>query len=151
MVLFSPTQTVPFNISCRAGLVVTKSLIVCLRNLLCLLLWMTALIDRVFLAVYFSNSAHWIYYATLFWSVKFLWVNLLITLFVFPSKLGTSFVWLLLGLFFYLSLYFANLTMICPDIGLLLLTLMRVKISASWILMSVSFSRLKKKKQNLWK
>ena len=100
---FFPTQRVPFNISCRAGLVVVNSFSFCLseNSLSFLLFWMIALLARVFLAAYFSHSACWIYHAIFFWLARFLWRDLLLTLFVFPCQLGTSFVLLLLGFFLY--------------------------------------------------
>ena len=70
------------------------------------LFWMIALLNRVFLAAYFSRSACWIYHVILFWPAKFLGRDLLLTLFVFPCELGISFLFLLLG-FFSLSIYFA--------------------------------------------
>ena len=50
-----------------------------------------SLAGKVFLATYFSHSACWIYHGILFWPVKFLWIDLLLTLFVFACKLGISF------------------------------------------------------------
>ena len=58
--------------------------------------------------------------------------------------LGISFFMLLLR-FFSLSLYFANLTTICLGVSLLFFNLILTRVlSASWIWLSVSFSRLKK-------
>ena len=101
---------------------------------------MTTLLDKEFLAAYFSDSAHWIYPATLFLPAKFLWIGLLQTWSVFPCRLRTFFP---LVAFMILSLpeYFVNLTMICLVDGLFLLNLMGV-LCASWILIFVSFSRL---------
>lgn len=69
------------------------------------LFWMTALLDRVFLPAYFSHSACWIYHATFLWTAKFLWIGLLLIQFIFPLKLGTPFVLLLLGFFLYLCFF----------------------------------------------
>ena len=102
---------------------------------------MTALLDKEFLAAYFSDSAHWIYPATPFWPAKFLWIGLLQTWSVFPCRLRTFF-----PCCFHDSLLasvFVNLTMISLVNDWFLLNLMGV-LCASWILMSVSFPRLEK-------
>ena len=52
---------------------------------------MTVLLGRVLLAAYFPHAAHGIFHATFFWPAKFLWRDLLLTFFVFPCLLGTSF------------------------------------------------------------
>ena len=104
------------------------------------LFWMTALLDKDFLAEYVSNSAHWIYPATPFWPAMFLWICLLQTWSVFSCRLGTFFPLLLHDS---LLAYFVNLTMLCLVDGRFLLNLMGV-LCASWILMSVSFPMLGK-------
>ena len=85
---------VPFNITCRAGLVVLNSFSFCLGNSLSFLLfWMIALIDRIFLATDSSHSVCWVYHITPFWLSMFLLRNLQLALYVFFScKLRTSFV-----------------------------------------------------------
>ena len=104
---------------------------------------MTTLLDKEFLAAYFSESAHWIYPATPFWPVKFLWLGLLWTWSVFSCRLRTFFFPLAAFIILSLSVYFVNLAMICLGDGQFLLNLMGV-LCASWILMSVSFPRLGK-------
>ena len=52
---------------------------------------MTALLDKEFLAAYFSDSAHFIYPATPFWPAKFLWIGLLQTWSVLPCRFRTLF------------------------------------------------------------
>ena len=81
----------PLKISCTAGLVVTKSFNFCVSGKLfiSLLFWTTALLDKEFLAAYFSGSAHWIYPASPFWPAKFLWIGLLWTWSDFPCMSRT--------------------------------------------------------------
>ena len=74
------THRVPLRISCRAGLVVMNSLTFCLGKPFSLLFWMTALLDKGFLAAYFSYSAHWLFLATPFWTANFQWTGLLLPL-----------------------------------------------------------------------
>ena len=58
----------------------------------CLLLfWRTVFLDKESLTAYFSNSACWIFPATVFWPAKFLWTDLLWLWSVFPCKLRTCF------------------------------------------------------------
>ena len=112
------------------------------NSLSLLLFWMTALLDRVFLAAYFPHSACWIYHATPFCPAKFLWTDMLWTWSVFPCRLRTflpccSHDSLLVYVFCEFDY------MICLGGGWLLLNLMGV-FCASWILKSVFFPRLGK-------
>ena len=69
--LFS--QRIPFNISCRAGLVITlffQFMFVLETILSVLLFWMPALMDKVFWDAYFSHLAIWIYHASTFWPAR---------------------------------------------------------------------------------
>ena len=139
---FFYTQRVLLKISCRAGLVVMNSFSFYLsRKLYLLLFWLTASQDKEFLAAYFSHSAHWIFPATFFCLAIFLWSDLLQVWSVFPCRLKTFPLAAFRILSF--SVCFVNWTTTCPGNVWLLLNLMRV-LSSSWILISVSFPRLKK-------
>ena len=97
------TSSVSFNISYRTGLVVINSFSFCLSGKLSLFLfWTTDLLDRIFLAADFSHLAHWIYHATPFLLVMFLFRNP-VALWLFPCKLRTSFVSLPLRFFFFVT------------------------------------------------
>lgn len=60
------------------------------------LVWMTALLSRVFLVADFSLLTHWMYYTSDFWPARFLLRNLQPDSWVFPCKLGTLVVLMLL-------------------------------------------------------
>lgn len=103
---------------------------------------MMALLDRVFLAADFSHSAHWIYHVSPFWFATFLQRDLLLTLWGLPCKLGTSFVLLFLGFFFFITI-FCKFNYNTSGVGLFLSILMGV-LYASWIWIFVCFPKLGK-------
>ena len=98
------SQSVPFNISCRAFLVVMNSLSFYLGNSSLIIFWMTVLLYTVFLAAYFSHLACWLYHATTFCPANFLWRVLVLTWFVFACRLGIYFPLLLSGFSFLISI-----------------------------------------------
>ena len=131
---------IPFNISCRAGLVLTNFLgSVCPGNSVSLLLfWMTALLDKVFLAAYFYHLAHWIYHASPFWPASSVWTVLPTSLMFSPLSVKDLLSRAVFRIFS-LSLKFASFTTLCRGVDLFLLMLEGV-LCASWIWIPVSFS-----------
>lgn len=67
-----------------------------------ILFWLTALLNKVFLAAYFSCLTHWIYHVSLFWPSRSLWTGLLPSLCFYNCRLKTSCLELLSGFFLYL-------------------------------------------------
>ena len=95
--LFVSGRRTPFNISCKAGLVLINSIFVLGIPLVLLHIWMMTLLNKVFLADTFYLSVFWECLSTLSWPGQFMLRNLLIAQQGFLCRLPSLFsLWLLL-------------------------------------------------------
>ena len=135
-----PDYINPFNICCKAGLVVLNSLNICfLKSLLFLhQFWMRSLPGTVILGVDFSLSVLKIYPVIPFWPAEFLLKDQLVKCMGFPLYVTCCFSLVAFNILS-LSLVFVSLISMCLGIFLLGFILYRT-LCASWTWLTISFS-----------
>lgn len=132
----------PFNISCKAGLVLINSTFVLGIPLFLLHIWMITFLNKVFLADTFYLSVFWECLSTPSWSVKFVLRNLLIVQQGFFCRFPSLFfLWLLLQ--FSLLWILTVFNIMCLEENLYLFNQLSVFL-ASWTCIFISFPRFGK-------